>query len=449
MKRLLMIAYYFPPTATSGAMRPLGFCRYLRDHGWQVSVLAADAHSVWPALEIDERLSQRLPADVAVRRVRYTPAARRIEELRATLSGGAAEPAARSVRAETPRRSGASVVRRAAAAVHRRVCGALEFPDRQSAWFGPAVRAALAGGARYEAIYATGGPWTTLRIGLSLAERWELPLVTDFRDPWTRNPSLPSAAPRARVRAGRLERQVCRRSAWVIANTEELRQQFAADYPDLADRFVTITNGFDVAPQPAGPPPPGARFELCHFGTVYGGRAPVNLLRALDVLTGSGRVDSDRFLLRFVGRWEVDHAECNALAARLEARGVVSREAPMPHTACLAEMQRAGALLVLQSGFPLQIPAKIYEYVATGRPLVLIGGDGATASLIRRHHLGDVCADEPREAAALIEGLVSDSPRAAERSDRAAFHYRTLTAALAARLDDAIGAAPSRMRTAS
>jgi glycosyltransferase involved in cell wall biosynthesis len=323
----------------------------------------------------------------------------------------------------------------------------LEFPDRQSSWRRPAIRAALLGARDAQVVLATGGPWTALVAAEEIARRLRIPLVSDFRDPWTRNPNQVGDSRSRRLRSRALERQIVNRSSFVIANTEELRQQFVADYPQLVDRFMTITNGFDQVP--SSPPLGSGRFDLCHFGTVYGGRAPINLLRAVDALASEGRLDPADFRLRFVGRWEVESRECNALTDRLIARGLVMREAPIPHEACLVEMQRAGALLVLQSGFPLQIPAKIYEYLATGRPIAFIGDEGATASLIRRHGLGAASADEPSATRHLLETLTSSGEQAAARPDRSQFHYRALTATLAACLDEAIGADPRRMRTAS
>jgi hypothetical protein len=52
-KTVLVVAYYFPPIAASGSMRPLGFCRYLREYGWQPRVLTTDPKSVYPAMGVD------------------------------------------------------------------------------------------------------------------------------------------------------------------------------------------------------------------------------------------------------------------------------------------------------------------------------------------------------------------------------------------------------------
>jgi hypothetical protein len=122
----------------------------------------------------------------------------------------------------------------------------------------------------------------------------------------------------------------------------------------------------------------------------------------------------------------------------LEKAGLLTREPPVPYQECLQQMCEADALLVIQPDSPLQIPGKIYEYVATRRPLLLVGGEGATANLVQRHRLGLACPNDAGRIRQLmvdvIEGrqVLSASPQA--EIDR--FNYRSLTADLARVLDE-------------
>lgn len=332
-------------------MRPLGFCRYLADHGWSVSALAADPVGLHPPVEVDERLSQRLPPHVQIVRVPSVSFWRRLASPHNALTESRSPATNARSQATTRSPNRLALPRRALSELRRSANGFVQFPDRQRAWFRAAVRAGLGSPTSFDAVLATGSPWTSLRVGLALARRWRVPYIADFRDPWARNLSQRDIAPPLRPWAKRLEREVCSEASLVITTTEELRDQLAQDYPELPDRFVTITNGFDDARLIGGSPASG-RFELCHFGTVYAARAPLNLLRAVETLADEGRLDRSSFRLRFVGTWDVTSSACNALAERLAERGLVTREAPIPHEQCLADMQRASALLVLQSGFP-------------------------------------------------------------------------------------------------
>jgi len=93
--------------------------------------------------------------------------------------------------------------------------------------------------------------------------------------------------------------------------------------------------------------------------------------------------------------------------------------------------------LILQPGSPLQIPGKIYEYIATGRPLLVIGGEGATARLVDQHRLGVCCPNRTSEIKSLIESLATGQTRIAppRREERERFAYRSLAGDLASVLD--------------
>jgi glycosyltransferase involved in cell wall biosynthesis len=213
----------------------------------------------------------------------------------------------------------------------------------------------------------------------------------------------------------------------------------AARYPAAEHKLLSITNGFDPDFVPRGlrPAGTGGVMELCHFGTVYAQRSPRHLLEALAaVLEAAAGTLSRRLRVRFIGGWEIDDAATNALADRLEAAGLITREPALPHAACLAAMRQAPALLVLQPASPLQIPGKLYEYIASGRPLVVVGGEGATAGLVERERLG-VCSPDRTDAIAAMLRRVLDQPESldAPAADRVAmFDYRILTARLAAAL---------------
>ncbi|GKS58895.1 glycosyl transferase family 1 [Nitrospira sp.] len=330
--------------------------------------------------------------------------------------------------------------------------GLFAYPDPQCAWLKPAVAFAR----RWpraevpDLVYATGGPWTSLLVGKSLAEHWGVPLVVDYRDPWTNNPYVSFVSPILNERVKQLERAVCRRADGLIANTEELKCQLQLSHPEAAQRTVAITNGFDPDSFPeadatgdlqriSSARPSDGVLELCHFGTVYGKRTPAVLLQAVLDLHREGRLTGAQLRLRFVGAWDVDDPRCEELARELEKVGLLTREPPIPYQACLRQMAGAGALLVIQPDSPLQIPGKIYEYIATRRPLVLIGGEGATANLVTRNQFGVACPNSGERIRELFLDLLEERQtlRPPDPSQVSRFSYRTLTAELA-RVFDAI-----------
>lgn len=462
MKKVLVVAYYFPPVVASGVLRPLGFCRYLGEYGWRPHVLTAEPNSFWLPHDLDPSLCSRLPRTLRIERVPDANPIRsllRVRDLARTTLGissrGTTNGDARNhLESQGGRHQAPGRLARLKELIFDRL---LLFPDSERFWLRPTLRWAskLPADQRPDVLLATGGPWTNLLVGAALARRFGVPLVADFRDPWTRNPYPRSAAVSTSPRARALERAVCTAAARVVTNTRELRDQFVADYPDLEAKFVTITNGFDM--DPLGTPrelrdgaqtggPGAGPIELCHFGTVYGNRNPRALLRAVKEIFEQGGVGPGQLRLRFVGYWDVNDETCNALARELEAHGLLRRDPPIPHDVCLRQMAAANALVILQPAAPLQVPGKIYEYLATARPLVVVGGEGATASLVKRYRLGRCCPNDTSAIKELLRHLVTGEVRLESPgiTDTARFHYRTLTGELAGVLNGVCDAgAPS------
>src|SRR2546425_8795289 len=325
MKRVLLVAYCFPPMATSGSLRPLGFCRYLGAYGWSAQVLTTLPRSVDPPLEVDEELCARFPRNLHVERVPHANPIRsllRMKELICSALGTRREhPLAETARNGTGPHSVGS---RLALGLER----LFQFPDPHRFWLRPAIQrgSRLVRREHPDVVLATGGPWTSLLAGRALARRFSIPLVVDFRDPWTRNPYPRSTMTTDLMRKARqLERMVCHAAGRIITNTPELRDQFVRDYPDLAERFVTITNGFDAELVEArqGTTTLGSGLEVCHFGAVYGKRSPAPLLRAVKALFDEGTIRPGQLCLRFVGPWEIREESSNVLAQALENRGPV------------------------------------------------------------------------------------------------------------------------------
>lgn len=455
VRRVLLIAYYFAPIAATGGMRPLNFCRQLASYGWAPQVLATDHESVLPPHAVDRKLLDRVPAEVAVIRVPHPNPIGNLLRFRERLSQfltqrGSSNPAKVSgspIESQTSAKGSMSLLR---ACLRFLTDALLEFPDPQRPWFQPAIRALakMPLQERPHVIWATGGPWTSLLVGKRLAEKFNIPFIADFRDPWIGGVEY-FASTLLRRKAKSLEREVCGSAARVILNTEELRLRFCAEYPEWQHKFVTITNGYAEELRAVSPSlgntgtvrrmeeNDASTVELCHFGTVYGNRSPLALFRAIQELLAEGMAQASRLRLRFVGAWDVHDSDCTQLAKVLEERGVLRLVPPVPHQECLQEMARSNVLLILQPDYPLQVPAKIYEYIVAGRPLLVIGGEGATANLVQRHRLGRCCQNTVQEIKRTLMSILSSESAllAPIQADTEQFSYRALTSRLAELLD--------------
>jgi glycosyltransferase involved in cell wall biosynthesis len=442
MKRALIVAYYFPPLSTSGCMRPMAFCKYLPLHGWEPSVLTVSPETADPELARDQSLLNGQLSRLVIGRAPDDNMLARIGRLRGALPAAAAAPGAAAPHSTAPARS--SLVRRSIGTGLRML---FAFPDNCAGWLRPGLDEGLrmVASIKPDLVLATAPPWTGLLIGASIARRTGVPLVADFRDPWTAQERRYADLPGGTTRANRLEKRTIRDARRVIANTVEAAAWLRAKYPQDADRIVAIPNGYDPDLVAASTPRGGERrgnapLELCHFGTVYRARSPKQLLLALSDLSTMHDGGRPPLRVRFIGHWQVTDPETLELTERLERAGIMMREPALPHAACLQAMRNADALLILQPDLPLQIPGKLYEYIAVGRPLVVVGGEGATASLVTRERLGVCCKDDRATIRDLFRSLASGE-QVLNEPDPAArhrFEYRAIAERLAATLDEAV-----------
>lgn len=400
---VLIVTTNFPPDRRAGTHRLLRFARNLDALGWRVVVLTMDPRSFRAGVPIDERLLQEIPASVFVKRTRVPWRA----EAKATASGTGA---ARQVPPASP---GASRQRGGLERSVRKLWQDLTTtPDPELAWWLSAVPAgvSLVREHRLGVILSSAPPFTSHLVAAEVSRRTGVPFVVDFRDPWSRAPW--ALEWRNQGWTGwvhrSLERFTIRRAARVVLNTKPMQEDFVAHYPpEIAEKFVTIPNGFDTEALDRGarPVPRTATADtlvLCHTGSLYQARDPRPLLRALSRVLTDGSMPSTAIRLQLVGGagGEFDTA---GEVSRLGLAHAVEFVPPVSHGDSLGYLRAADILLVVQPDTAVQVPVKLYEYLWARKPILALASPGAVADLIRDGGVGVVVAadDEQHIAEAL------------------------------------------------
>jgi glycosyltransferase involved in cell wall biosynthesis len=219
------------------------------------------------------------------------------------------------------------------------------------------------------------------------------------------NPFRPAyTAVKERAEA-RLERLVVAGSALVVANTEHLRDEFRARFPEQpAAKFTALLNGYDPDDFPAlAPKARGPALTLTHTGFLYGKRDPRTFLEGVRRAVAAGAVPAAGLRVRFVGPAELPYAP-EALAAEAGLRDVVAFEGRVSFAESLARIGEAEALLLLQPGTTTQVPSKLFEYIGMAKPILALSPPGgATARLVAEEGLGEVA--DPEDVPAIAEAL--------------------------------------------
>ena len=300
------------------------------------------------------------------------------------------------------------------------------LPDARVGWVPFAAHAArrLVRAGRADAVLTSGPPHSTHLVGLALRRTLaahRVPWVADFRDPWTGinfYDELPMTAP-ARAFDAALERRVLRAADAVVTVSPTWARELEAKGRLPPGAVRVIQNGFD--PDDLGrPAPPGApalasggAFPLVHVGSLYGSRDPEALWASVAALRGRGGLE--RLRVRLVGR--VD----DAVRASLKRHGlseITDEGGVVDHAAAVAEMASAGLLFL--SIEPVQgaggiLTGKLYEYLASGRPVLALGPpDGDAARLLASVDGGRLVAWDDRPA---LEAALAGAYAAWERGE--------------------------------
>jgi glycosyltransferase involved in cell wall biosynthesis len=393
-RRVLVVAFCFPPHAAIGTFRTLRTVRHLHDTGWDVSVLTCDPSDYLPGTAVDASLIAQVPPGVRVITAGAIRPWLRLQDsvrarLRATAPGRAPGEVTGTPGAVRARRGMLGVLARAKDVID----AALAVPDRESGWIVPAIVKgvlAQAGASRPDVIYSSAPPWSGQLVAAALQQMLRCPWVADFRDPWGRAPWREDRYPFALRAAARLERLVIRRADRVVFVSHANRNEFAAHYGSgIASKFRVAPNGCDLGEfaRVERPQETPATFLLLHAGSLYASRTPLPFLRAVAGAIGRGAIDPRGFRLRFLGPVALSQPALTSACDELGLSGVVEFVPRVPRAQSLAAMSSASGLLLLQPGHPVAVPAKLYDYMASGRPILAIG-EGETAEIVRRSGAG-------------------------------------------------------------
>jgi glycosyltransferase involved in cell wall biosynthesis len=406
-RTVLMVCYAFPPEAYVGGRRALKYCKYLGPLGWRPIVVTIKPRS--DAFQ-DEKLSEQLPSDVVVLRTRdldgvtimetlsgwirrlrprATPAASPADGPPAPGESGRAEPSPEPAVPAPP-----GLLSRAKAFVDRLL---LESPDSHVFWvplaFLRGARALLT--QRIDVVFSTSPPHSSHFAGFLLATCFRKPHVVDFRDPW--------------VTRGRLEafakRLVVRNAAKIVVVTPGEPAELCAELPEIPRaRVAVVTNGYDaddfvldgaIVPDPS-------HFTITHAGTIYR-ETGQDFFEAVDELMT--RRPELRQVLRVNLIGDINEGHFSVIR-RLESAGVVRLFGVQPHQATLAHLRRSDALLILQRGGTSpasHIPAKLFEYLFTAKPILAIAAPGSMSDILAASGLGVTVP--PRDVRGLADAI--------------------------------------------
>lgn len=395
MPSILLVSATFPPSLLIGGRRVARMATGLHAQGWQVTVL-----TVLPQYMVPWDPAEAPPAGVEVIATHVLSPRAWVRQVR------------RVARKETVGTASPALVtagwRHAVVTGVRKVLNQIEFPDEYAGWQPLATRAVR--GRRFDVVLGSMPPFTDALVARTLAHEMGARLVLDYRDPWSEWLSEDGSyghdfpVPRALIdRHRKLENGILAEADLILGTSPRLCGWLQAR---TARRVLLLPNGLDHAP-PATPAPRVTPLRLVYAGSLSYSRSLGGVLAALEILRGEFGPEALRLV--YAG------AQGKQLLAAAEAAGVadyLDDLGTLPRREVLKLYQGAAAgIAAVSARMNYCYPGKLFEILASGCRVLMVGPDDADACLLVGE-LGVGVADDgsdPKRTAACLREVLGDA----------------------------------------
>lgn len=224
-------------------------------------------------------------------------------------------------------------------------------------------------------------------IGLELKQRFQLPWLAHFSDPWVDSP-FRKVDRLTRMLNARLERSVIEAADRLVFTSPETAELVMHKYPfPLQEKVRIVPHAYE---KELFPPPTnvcGDRMVVRYLGDLYLSRTPKPLFQALKTLLSSDPELLKEFCFEIVG--EVHEMDLEQMGLSLLPEGLVVFRSRVSYQESLALMTSAAGLMVIDAPVPKNtksvfLPSKLIEYVGAGRPIIGLTPPGTASDLIER-----------------------------------------------------------------
>lgn len=371
MKKVLIITYYWPPTGGAGVQRWLKFSKYFRQFGWE-PVIYTPSNPDFPIN--DNSLLKDIPKDLTVLKTQITEPYDIYRKIMRKKKTETVNQGFLSEGKENTFLQSAMIW----------VRGNFFIPDARVFWIKPSISylSDYLKDNQIDAIISTGPPHSMHLIALGLKQKFNIPWIADFRDPWTQIDfySQLKLSSFADKKHKKLEHQVLTQADKVVT----ISPSCGKDLEKLGGRKVdVITNGFDTD---------DFKFEtdlklldgflFHHIGALNKDRNPYTLWKVLgDLCTENSDFKKD-LIIKFTGKTDAIAFES------LKQNGILDNTQKtdyLPHNEVVKLMAQSPVLLLALNNTPNNagvLSGKLFEYLAAKRPVFGIGIPDADAASI-------------------------------------------------------------------
>ena len=373
MKRALIITYYWPPAGGPGVQRWLKFVTYFKEFGIEPIVYIPE-NPHYPLL--DESLVNEVPDGIKIIK-------QPIKE-----PYGFAKVFSKS---KTKQVSSGIITNKKQSVLEKLmlwVRGNFFIPDARIGWVKPSVDYLqnYISENNIDVVVTTGPPHSLHLIGMELKEKTGIKWLADFRDPWTTihyHKSL-RLSNSSKKKHKQLEEKVLNKANRVVVTSSNTKKEFSKI---TQTPIEVITNGFELSE--AVESNLDTKFSIVHIGSLLSSRNPEILWKILSEIGKENKDfknDLQLKLVGIVGEEILESIQKFGLSENCANVGYVT------HKEALQLQKNAQLLLLVEMDTPETkaiIPGKLFEYLASERPIIAMGPAGSdVTSIIKKTNSG-------------------------------------------------------------
>lgn len=357
MKKILLLAYYFPPLGMGGTQRVAKFVKYLPQFGWKPYVVTVKDVAYYAK---DPTLLEGVPNAKIYRTGSLDPQRLLFKFFFRKTEVGFKNNSSIKSKWE----------------IINKLITWILVPDSKLLWLPFVIPKAvsLIKDKKIDYLLTTSPPHSVHLAGLILKWITGVSWAADFRDGWSGGNFQYEPTSMHKWINRLLEKRVLRKADKVIGVSQKLVENFKNKVPEQEDKFSVITNGFDYEGMSnIEEVPPNEKFTIVFCGTITSISPVDSFLEGLGHLLQEHPDLRDDISIQFIG---VDlDGKAEQAVLKLDLQGVVKVRGYLYHREALKEIVHADLLLYPIASWASRdfIPGKTFEYLASENPVLAIG----------------------------------------------------------------------------
>lgn len=392
-KKVLFIAYHFPPIGGSGVQRSLKYVKYLPMYEYKPLVCTVkNGHN----FAYDYTLLDEIPNEAKVYRSNSGETLLLREIIEKTNAVLKKVKRSKKNNEDNESKTDIKQIEASKDTIKDKIFRYLEYnyfiPDTKIRWYKHAIKdikKRILIENDIDIIYSTSSPYTDHLIALEIKKYTNKPWIADFRDPWVGNVFISNNYSEKRLKKeAQMERAVIENADKIIMVTENITETYKKNYPEYSNKFITITNGFDSEDK-VNIPIDNKKFIINYSGILTEGQSPETLIKALEKLCYEDKKFRTNLKVNFTGL-VIPQYEFMIRSSKINENIIINSY--MPHEEVVKQMSKAAINFVILADKPESkgvFTGKIFDYILSERPILgIMPSNGVASNLINDRELG-------------------------------------------------------------